>query len=155
VSQISVFNPPTVVNAALTKTVVLTSAQVKTLNATPITIIAAPGAGKFISILNASANLTYGGSNVFIAGAAQSIALRYTNGSGDNPGSASLLLNAGIVSTSSYVNVGFPILARVGALALFENQPIVAWNPIATEISGNAANNNTITIAITYLVFNL
>jgi len=154
VSQITKVAAP--VTPVLTKTVVLTSAQVKTLNATPIIVIAAPGAGKYIMLLNASANLTYGGTSVFIAGAVQSISLRYkANGSGFNPGNASILLNAGIVSASSYLNVGLPVLARAATLASFENQPIVAWNPIGTEISGNAANDNTVTINVAYQVLTL
>ena len=37
----------------------------------------------------------------------------------------------------------------------FENLAINAYNPIATEITGNAANDNTITLTFMYYIATL
>lgn len=47
-------------NSFLTRKISLTAAQVKTLGATPIDAIVAPGAGKVINVLSVIANLVYG-----------------------------------------------------------------------------------------------
>lgn len=43
----------------LTATVTIPTASVLTLNATPITIVAAPGAGKYIEVISATAQMTF------------------------------------------------------------------------------------------------
>jgi len=59
----------------------ITAAQVLTLNATPVTVLASPGAGRFIlpefTIIYKSAGTAYAGIAV-----GEDLALRYTNGSG-------------------------------------------------------------------------
>ena len=134
--------------------IVLTSAQVKALRATPIQVVAAPGAGKFINVVTLSYKLNYGGSNVFVAGAAQTINCAYTNVSGTAL-SATGFLNASIVASSN--QIAYLIMAnQPGAAATsYENQPIVVYNTSATEISGNAANDNTITVSLTYQILTL
>lgn len=132
----------------LTATVVLTSAQVKNLFATPVEIIPAPAAGSFIKIIWITGKLTYGGSNVFTAGAAQIIDLGYD--ATYNIGR--VMSNGGIVAA---VNTTYQAtLASVGAqdASNLEGRPVEAYNPVAVEIAGNAANDNTITVSVNYQI---
>jgi len=127
----------------------LTSAQIKALHATPIQVVAAPGAGKVILVHSSFASFNYGGSNVFIAGAGQTIILTY----GTTIGSASLISNASLTAGSSNFNSA-PSAATIttAAFSSVTNTAINAWNSVATEISGNAANNNTVTYTILYSI---
>ena len=136
--------------AVSTATVTLTSAQIKALHATPITLVAAPGSGKVVVLLSYFAKFVYGGSNVFVAGAAQNIKIYYSD----------LATNSQTVFTNSIV-VGTATNWKTSAQSAisttttnFENLGIVAYNDVATEISGNAANNNTIDFIICYYTGN-
>ena len=59
----------------------ITTAQVLALNATPITVVAAPGAGKILQFLGAAWFLDHAGTD-YVAGAGEDFVIRYTNGSG-------------------------------------------------------------------------
>ena len=136
-----------------TVTGTLTSAQIKALNATPQTLIAAPGAGQVIVIIAASAKFTYGGSNVFVAGAGQSINLSYGVTSISAINATNWLTNANIVGTTNrWSNWSGNLTTSYAAVS---NVAIVAYNPVATEITGNAANNNTVPWSITYFTLTI
>ena len=131
--------------------VTLTSAQIKALHATPITLVAAPGANKVILPIQISAKFTYGGSNVFVAGAAQAIYAAYgATGNTWQP----VAINSQVTASVTRYNV----LPAVAALlqnavpASYENIALVAYNPVATEISGNAANDNTLELVGIYYI---
>jgi len=132
----------------------LTSAQIKALHATPITLIAAPGAGKSIIISELFSIMYYGGSNVFVAGASQRIDLLYVNGSGTTAVSQGVQ-NSTITSSANRSLLVTPTFFLNINPNLLDNQVIVAYNPIATEISGNAANDNTILFNILYYIVTL
>jgi hypothetical protein len=136
-----------------TVTGTLTSAQIKALRATPQTLIAAPGAGKVIVILSASAKFTYGGSNVFVAAASQTITLSYGATAVSAINTANWLSNGDIVGTTNrWSNWSGNLTTTYAAVS---NVAIVAYNSVATEISGNAANNNTIPWSITYFTLTI
>ena len=129
----------------------LTSAQIKTLHATPVQIVAAPGVGKAIIIVSYSGIFNYGGSNVFVAGASQVINLAYgTTALGTLP---AFINNGTLVSSSSRIN-GFANNNSAGGFdaTVFSNTALNAYNNSATEISGNAAGNNTIDCILTYCI---
>lgn len=65
--------------AVLSKTVTLTTAQVLALNTTPITLIAAPGASKYIRVVDIVASIDYE-SAAYATNT--TLEFRYTNGSG-------------------------------------------------------------------------
>jgi len=143
---------------AFTSAITLTSAQIKALHGTPIDIVAAPGSGKVIVPIGGICKFTYGGTNVFVAGASQIISLYYgtTQPCVGNASVTGLISNAAIVASAS----SYSSSTQVGpgqniALATLENIRITAYNPIVTEISGNAGNNNTIHIAFMYYVVTL
>lgn len=124
----------------------LTSAQIKALHATPIAVVAAPGATNFIFPISVSLSFVYGGSNVFVAGAAQTVAWYY-----GTTIFASGLSNAQIVGTTNTIT-GTNTITPGGAATLYLNQPVNLYNSVATEISGNAANDNVINYSITYRI---
>jgi hypothetical protein len=126
----------------------LTNAQIKALHGTPVSVIPAPGSGKVIQVVSASAKMVYGGTNVFTAGAAQTINLYY----GTATSIAAVLTNAEIVASATQFNGVNALATFGGANTGFDNTVVNLYNPIATEITGNAANNNTVTYQITYQV---
>lgn len=138
--------------AVFTTTVTLTSAQIKTLHASPIQIIAAPGSGKGIGIIATAVKLNYGGTNVFVAGASQSIDLFYNNTT--TPTTFGLIPNAMIVSSANkFCFVSTNLTDTNQAAGVLDNVNIAAYQSIsATEISGNAAGNNTIDITVVYAI---
>lgn len=132
----------------LSATVVLTSAQVKALNVTPIQLIAAPGAGKVIWITSTITKLTYGGTSAFTTGG--TIQLRYNNGTGQiaqSQAGVTAQLNA---TTNQYLRQVPTDLATTTNTAL-ENLSIVVFNS-GSAYAGNAANDNTFTVTCTYFI---
>lgn len=130
-------------------TITLTSTQIKSLNANPIALVAAQGAGKVIVPVSIIGKFLYGGTNVFVAAASQTVsvfygtALQYISG---------VINNVQVVaSASSYSVPSFAGIANK-ATSNLENVALNAYNPIPTEISGNAANNNTVTFVVKYYV---
>lgn len=134
----------------------LTNSQVKNLHATPIQAIAAPGSGKVIVVVQAIGKLNYGGSNAFTAGASQSIQVYYGTAQQIGQSSSSILKNAALTSTSSQVGMIDGGGGGTGAFSAnysdLNNAAVNIYNPIATEISGNGANNNTVSWGILYYI---
>lgn len=129
----------------------LTNSQVKNLHGTPVQVIAAPGSGKTIEVLSSVGKLVYGGNNAFTAGASQTISLFYgtsTNVSSSTP----LLTNSSITATVNRTNLNLQSGSVLVDSSTVDNVAINLYNPIATEISGNAANDNTVSYNITYRI---
>jgi len=145
--------PPSFQNAQVfTKTVVLTSSQVKNLHATPIEFIPAPSSGKIIFLLSCAISLEYGGTNAFTAGASQSINLYYGSTSG-TPACQNPILTASSISATVNKTLFFWIIPTAAiASNLYETLNIIIYQDKATEVSGNAANNNTISITAFYQI---
>lgn len=137
-------------------TITLTRAQILTLRATPITIVPAQGAGTTIQVLFAACTMNYGGSSVYTASAGQTIRIGYVDTAGSQIiGTA--LNNGGIVaSTSQFAAIGL-ITGNTGVITSgIENQNVVVYNSVATEISGNTVPpDNTITVTVLYTVLTL
>lgn len=141
---------PAVTFLVATKT--LTSSEIKNLHGTPIVVIAAPGAGKMINVISAYAKMNYGGTNVFVAGASQIIGLRMDTGITLG---ITLLANAQIVASSNQTQYSSPNSTTGGVSTSYENTSLKAYVVVATEISGNAANDNTIDIKVIYNIINV
>lgn len=129
-------------------TVTITSAQAKTIHASPISLLAAPGSGNFILIFSVTGQLNYGGTNAFTNGGTQALNIFYGT---DSTGvfAASALPASQITSTSSQLNN--TSAAASGASSTLLNKGLVVSQTSATEIGGNAAGNNTITVNIWYM----
>jgi hypothetical protein len=129
----------------------LTNSQIKALHASPITVISAPGAGKVIVLEQVVGLLNYGGTNAFTASASQSISAYF---------GTSLSSAGGILADAFDITRTFSILRTQYIftdldISLATNNSVVLYNPIATEITGNAANNNTFTYNILYRILTI
>jgi len=132
-----------------TATITLTNAQIKALHATPIQAIAAPGANKCIVIVTSAAQLKYGGTTAFTAGAGQTVSLYY----GTAPAICAPVSNAMLVSTASKFGVSSQVVAAINqAVGVIDNVAVNLYNPVATEITGDAANDTTISLQILYWI---
>jgi len=131
-------------------TVVLTSAQVKALRATPITIIPAPGAGKSIFVFSCVGKLTYGGNNPFTG--TQQIVLRYNSA---NSNLVSPFLTTTFVGASVNTYEVVNLILSTWTSAQVENLAVTLMNAGASEITGNASNDNTITFTANYAVMTI
>src|SRR5687767_13457365 len=139
----------------LTASGTLTNAQIKALHATPIQVIASPGANAVISILSAIGTMNYGGTNVFTAAAAQTVRL-YLGAGTTNIATNPLISNAMIIASSSQVNSVTPQISDSSTVySTVSNQAVYLYNNSLTEISGNAANDNTISYNIIYQIITI
>lgn len=131
---------------------VLTSAQVKALRATPVTVVPAPGAGKSLEFVSALLQLNYGGANAFTG--PQNLAVKYKD-------SASAAVSQPITGTgfidqaTDMVTSALPKADAIATRAVAENQPLVLHNTGAAEITGNAANDNLLHVKVLYRVHTL
>lgn len=137
-----------------TVTGTLTSTQIKNLNATPILAIAPLGAGKVIQVVQATAKMNYGGTNVFIAANLQTIDLFYGNASFNYPAAVNLVGNTAI--TPAYTALSSGVLSKLEENNnLYDNVGLYLGNQISPEISGNAANDNTVIWKIIYNIVSI
>lgn len=134
----------------------LTSSQIKNLHGTPITLVSAPSAGQVLIVVSpAYSKFNYGGTNAFTAAAAQKIVLAYGTGASGLT-NITLIDNTTLKGTaSSYMLNRTVNILTLNSLASYEALPIVAINQVVTEISGNAANNNTLSYGFYYYTVTL
>jgi hypothetical protein len=129
-------------NEVLESTVTLTAAQVKTLNATPVTIVAAPAAGEYIQILKVEC-LPTGTTGYDGVAAGEDLLFYYDTGS-----------TALTVETDSWLDQNTPAL-RIALPAVAAINPLTAKAIKATISSGElftAAGDHGLKIKIWYSV---
>lgn len=140
------------VSSALIATVpvTLTSAQIKALAATPITVVANAAAGKSVMFLGAQLKSVYGGTNAFTN--PQDLAIRYKDATGaivSAPITAAGFLDG---TANTYQIVGIAATSTIEAAADVEACPLVIHNTGLSEITGNAAGDNTIVVTVKYAI---
>lgn len=140
------------VGIGLSATVTLTSAQVKALRATPIQIVAAAGSGKVIRVISCMAKMVYAGVNAFTNG--QTCALSYDT-AGTIFAATSVLNAASINNTATNYNLAQAANQNNVVDTTIENQPVYIKNIGASEITGNAANDNTVVVYVNYIVVSI
>ena len=125
------------------------SAAVKTLAATQVTLVPAPGAGRVIEFLSATLKLEYGGTNVFTE-AADNLVIKYTDDSG--------VAVSTVVETTGFIDQAvhtltraIPVLDAIVAYTAAANQPLVLDNNNA-EIAGNAGGDNILYVDTTFRI---
>lgn len=130
---------------------VLTSAQVKALRATPIAVVPAPGAGKSLEFVSAILQLNYG-TNAFTG--PQNMQVKYKDGASAAVSQA--ITGTGFIDqTADMVTSALAKTDGIATRAVAENQPLVLHNTGASEITGNAANDNLLHVKVLYRVHNL
>lgn len=132
----------------ITATVVLTSAQIKVLRATPITVASAPGAG-FVNDLIGVSGYLKAGANVFTN--PQDLAIKPKDGTIAQV-SETITATGWLDQATSFFTTGLVKKNVPLTKASVDNQPLVIHNIGASEITGNAAADATITIVITYRI---
>lgn len=135
----------------ITETTVLTSAQVKALRATPIAITAAPGADKFIQFIGATLVLDYG-SNAFTE-STDNLVIEYETSGVD--ATAAITSSGFLTATADTLTVVAPLLIAGAAASSFNGKKLMLKNSGDGEIAGNAANDSTVTVHVTYAVHTL
>ena len=125
--------------------IILTSAQVKALRATPIILVPAPGPGMVNQFLDAVFFLDYAGSNAFTGAAPLAIRL----GDGAGPIVSEAIAMAGFIDQTGDMRT--TARAKIDAIATkaqCEYKALVLHNTSGAEITGNAAGNNTLRIHV-------
>lgn len=127
----------------------LTNAQVKALRASPVTLVAAPGAGLVIIPHRLVLILDYGGTNVFTE-TADNLDLRYV-------GVASPVLmtveSTGFIDQSAdTMTIGNVAHDKIVTAANSANKGVELFNNGDGEIGGNAGNDNLLKWRLLYSV---
>lgn len=141
-------------NSSKTITITLTSQQIKQLHNTPIKLIDAQGPNTIVNVTSCVVRMIYGGSNKFIAKGKQTLRLGYENATGLAL-ITTVLSNDAIVASSNQIARTIPDSQTGGPIVNEVNLPVVIYNPVATEISGNAANDNSIIVVLTYQILDV
>ena len=134
---------------ATTLKVSLTAAQVKVLRATPFELVAAPGAGKVLEFVSAILKLNYG-SEVFTE-SADNLVIEYDDG-------AAAIVSQ-VIESTGFIDQGadtqsnaLPSVDAIDASADVENKNLALFNNGDGEIAGNASDDSTLDVHITYRV---
>lgn len=136
-----------------TVTITLTNAQIKALDTTPITILAAQGSGVVTIPVSVSYKLIYGGSNAFVASgstdicygttAITNVIISQTDGSFWQSTANRYIVNL----NSSFGGAGGAAPATVENAAISISR--------TSAITGNAANNNTAKVTMLYYTISI
>jgi len=128
----------------------ITSAQIKALRATPITLAPAPGVGFINEFLGAMLLLDYGGSNAFVD-SANNLAVRLGDGTGVIVSEA--IETTGVLDqTADTITTARAKIDAIVSKANGEDKALVLHNTGAGEITGNAAGDNIVRVRMTFRV---
>jgi len=140
------------IGKVLTNEVVLTSAEVKALRATPKLLVGGRP-GQVIQFLSAALKLNYAGTNAFTE-TADNLVVRYTNTTGAIV-SSTVETTGFIDQTVDTLTSGTPRNDAIVALSVAKGASLVLHNTGDGEIAGNAANNNTLIVVVSYVVHDI
>lgn len=119
--------------------VTLTAAQVLALNATPVTLVAAPGAGKALVFEGAQVSLDFESAAYAGVAAGEDLTFKYTDGAGTVLGA---LETTGFLDQASdqhaWVYPGSAVTTARAEVALTANAPIVAHLLVGEVITGDS-----------------
>jgi len=133
----------------------LTNAQIKALVGTPVQLIAAPGSGKIIMIISLLVKMVYGGTNAFTDTGGQGIALTYGGQESVIVPTVNFLTSSAVTATASTITISPPVYGGTIAYATAANANVSACVVSGTNITGNAAGNNTIAWQLNYYIITI
>lgn len=124
-------------------TVTLTSAQILALFTTPVTVVGAPGANKYISVDEVLVRAPLAGATAYAG--ANAVEVRYSNGAG--------VKATGDIAAATLNSVTGQVDKTVGAAttALVVNAPLVVAVPVANPTAGTG----TVVLDVLYRVVTL
>ena len=128
-----------------------TAAQIKALRATPQTLVAAPGTGRYIHLVDGAMKLK-AGTNV-LTESADNLAVKFDSGSGVVIATieTTSFITAAADTTTNIVPNGDIIVAASACL----NKKLVLHNTGDGEIAGNAAADALLFVWLNYRVINM
>jgi len=140
------------VGRVLTTEVVLTSLEVKALRATPKLLVSGRP-GQVVQFLGATLKLNYAGTNGFTE-TADNLVVRYTNTTAATVSSA-IETTGFIDQVADTVTAATPRNDAIVAHSVAKGASLVLHNTGDGEIIGNAANNNTLVVTVSYVMHDL
>ncbi len=148
-SDMKLWNKSEWVGLTVTRKVSLTAQQIKALRATPETLVAAPGAGKSLEFVSATLKLNKGAAA--FTEDSDNLAVKYHNGTGAAV-SQTIETTGFIDQTADTQTNALAKIDAIAASAAAENKALVLHNTGSAEIAGNAANDGSVDIYVTYRV---
>lgn len=140
-----------VVDGTFTRTVDLTAAQIKGLAGSPIELVPAPGAGRWLELVSARLCLDYGSEALAEPSSPDDLAVEYYSGTG--PAVATITANGFVTATVDTVAT-VPGAALVGtATTTIVNRNLALVNT-GDDYTGNASNDTALRIIVTYRIHN-
>lgn len=127
----------------------ITNAQIKALRATPVTLVAAPGAGKVLEFVSAVLFHDYG-TNA-LTETTDNMAVRFENGSGTIVSQAIESTGFADATADTMTNV-LPKIDAIAAKTACENKALVLHNTGDGEFGGNAAADTVWRAKVVYRV---
>lgn len=125
-------------------TLALSSADILALNTTPLTVAAAPGAGKWLKPISLTFNITHG-TTLFSGGTSAN--LYYTNSSGSSVGSAvTTAFTAGTPSSPKIQYFPLNTSATLATPSAVDNAPLVM-----SAVSAFTAGNGSAVVVLDYV----
>lgn len=129
--------------------VTLDATEIKALATTQIELVAAPSTGNSILFLGALLKLNYGGNNAF-SESGDNLGIKYTDDSGVQVCTTIECTNFIDATADTYTNA-VPSADNIVAASGAEAEALVLDN-LGNNFSGNAANDNTMTVRVYYVV---
>jgi len=130
-----------------TDTIELSNANIKALRATPITLVAAPGADKFVEVISVVLILDYG-TNV-LTETTDNLVVEYNTSGVDITGA--IEATGFIDAAADTIKIAYPIITDVSAANTI-NLAVQLFNTGDGEYAGNAANDTTMTAKVNYRI---
>ncbi|MCH7492882.1 hypothetical protein IID19_04850, partial [Patescibacteria group bacterium] len=129
-------------------TVELSNADLGTIRATPIVLVGAPGANKYIEFVSASLIHDYGGTNVWEE-SADNLVIEYGTSNVDVSGA---IETTGFITATADQIINSIAIEFTAPAADMVNQTLELFNTGDGEFAGNAGNDNTMTVKVSYIV---
>jgi hypothetical protein len=139
--------------AVRTAKVSLTNAEIKALKATPIELVAAQ-AGKVLEFVGATLELKAGVNVLAEDGGGSNLRIRYTDGTGVAV-SDEIEATGFIDQAANTITRAVPVKDAIVPAADAINKPLVLHNVGAGEIVGNAGNDATLDVFVSYRVLTI